>query len=162
MVAEAHSNPPGPFDVDTVKSLVRLMRRHDLTEIELRDGAQRILLRRGGQAGAVPVTTLVAPPPPVAAGGPKPVAEAPAANKNLLEIKSPMVGTFYARPKPEAAVFVSEGSRVTPTTVVCVIEAMKTFNEVTADCSGVIRKILVDNQQFVEFNQVLFLVDPTG
>jgi len=144
------------------------MRRHDLTEIDLRDGNQRICLRRGGipltASGVAPVTLapVAAPPPPATTStANQPTAEAGPAKK-LIEIRSEAVGTFYARPKPDAAPYVTKGSRVTPITVICQIEAMKTFTEVTADCSGVIADILVENQQPVDYNQVLFLVDPTG
>ncbi len=84
-------------------------------------------------------------------------------SRNLLRaIKSPTPGTFYSSASPDAEPFVKVGSRVTPTTVVCVIEAMKIFNEITADCAGVITEICVENQQAVEFNQVLFKVDPAA
>jgi acetyl-CoA carboxylase biotin carboxyl carrier protein len=80
----------------------------------------------------------------------------------LLEIKSPTPGTFYASPKPDAEPFVKVGSRVHKDTVVCLIEAMKVFNEITADVEGVIVEVLVQNQQPVEYGQVLFKVDPTA
>ena len=83
-------------------------------------------------------------------------------SRNLIEIKSPAIGTFYAKEKPEAAQpYVSIGSRVTPTTTVGSIEAMKVFSEIPAGCSGVIEEILVENGQAVEYNQVLFRVDPS-
>jgi acetyl-CoA carboxylase biotin carboxyl carrier protein len=84
------------------------------------------------------------------------------AGKTLTPIKSPTPGTFYSSSSPDAEPFVRVGSRVTPTTVVCLIEAMKIFNEITADCSGVITEICVENQQPVEYGQVLFKVDPTA
>jgi acetyl-CoA carboxylase biotin carboxyl carrier protein len=155
---------PGPFDVRTVKSLVTLMTQHDLTEIDLRDGAVRLRLRRGNQ----PVTVA---PPPLAPPAPSPAAPAsknetpgPAAApaKPLVEIKSPTVGTFYAKPKPEDPPFVKVGAKVTPATVVCLIEAMKLYNEVNAECSGTIVEVLVENQAPVEYGQVLFRVDPTA
>ena len=89
-----------------------------------------------------------------------PEAEKPTKPEQL--IKSPTPGTFYAAPSPDAEPFVRVGSRVTPTTVVCVIEAMKIFNEIQAECSGVITAVLVENQQPVEYGQALFKVDPTG
>src|SRR5262249_1290318 len=97
-------------------------------------------------------------PPPVA----QPPAEPEKPAKALHLIKSPTPGTFYAAPKPEDPPFVRVGSRVTLTPVVCIIEAMKIFNEITADCTGVITEILAENQQPVEYGQVLFKVDPTG
>src|SRR5436190_1546206 len=78
------------------------------------------------------------------------------------DIKSPTPGTFYARPNPEAEPYVKVGSRVEPKTVVCTIEAMKLYTEIQAECSGVIQEILVENGQFVEFDTVLFRVDPTA
>jgi acetyl-CoA carboxylase biotin carboxyl carrier protein len=160
--------PPSPFDVRTIKELVALMSRHDLSEIDLSDGALRIRLRRGARAGAAappPVAAVPAdagPPPPVlTVPAPKPAEEA-RPTRNLVEIKSPTPGTFYAASGPDAEPFVRVGSRVTPTTVVCLIEAMKIFNEINAECSGVIAEILVENQQAVEYGQVLFRVDPAG
>ena len=160
-MADDPSRTPRPFDVRTIKYLVALMGRHDLSEIDLREGDLRIRLLRGqhGTVVAVPPVAFHAPTavPPVAA-----VKEPARPEKALLEIKSPTVGIFYTAPSPGAEAFVREGSRVTPTTVVCLIEAMKLFTEITADCTGVIKEILVENQQSVEFNQVLFRVDPTG
>jgi acetyl-CoA carboxylase biotin carboxyl carrier protein len=160
------SNFPSPFDVATIKNLVALMSRHDLSEIDLREGDVRIRLRRGGReivpaAPAVPAIPAAAPRP---AAAPAPVAREdnvrPA--KPLQEIKSPTPGTFYSSATPWAEPFVRVGARVTPNTVVCLIEAMKIFNEIQAECSGVITEILVENQQPVEYGQVLFRVDPTN
>jgi acetyl-CoA carboxylase biotin carboxyl carrier protein len=103
----------------------------------------------------VPAAAFATPAPPKNEAAPPP-------SKKLVDIKSPVVGTFYSAPNPGAEPFVRVGSRVGPTTVVCVIEAMKVFNEITADCSGVVAAVLADNQQAVEYNQVLFQVDPTG
>jgi acetyl-CoA carboxylase biotin carboxyl carrier protein len=111
-----------------------------------------------------PVTAPIAAAPAATAAAPaKPAAEAPAAakpDKKLLEIKSESVGTFYSKPRPEDPPFVSVGSKVTPTTVVCLIEAMKLFSEVQAGVAGTIVEALVENQSPVEFGQVLFRVDP--
>jgi acetyl-CoA carboxylase biotin carboxyl carrier protein len=165
MQADEEAKAPSPFDVRTIKDLVALMSRHDLSEIDLREGEVRIRLRRGHimpiqhpPPGSIvvqatePATSASKDAPPAPA---KPV-------KELSTIKSPTPGTFYTAPSPEAEAFVQVGSRVTPTTVVCIIEAMKIFNEITADCSGVITEILVENQQPVEFGQVLFKVDPAS
>jgi acetyl-CoA carboxylase biotin carboxyl carrier protein len=164
VVADDASKNPSPFDVKTIKYLVGLMSQHDLSEIDLREGTHRIRLRRG--AREIAVQTLTAPLSPVVpasqptAATPTPEAEKPAKPVHL--IKSPTPGTFYSASSPDAEPFVQVGSRVTPSTVVCVIEAMKIFNEITADCTGVITEVLVENQQPVEFGQVLFKVDPTG
>ncbi len=169
-MAEEPIKTPGPFDVRTVRALVGLMTQHDLSEIDLRDGTQRLRLRRGlGPAhDANAIVAMSAPTPAAAPATPKadlpsPAAASPAAPaKALTEIKSPTVGTFYAAPSPDSPPYVKAGSRVTPATVVCQIEAMKIFNEITADCTGVITEILVANQQAVEYGQVLFRVDPSS
>lgn len=165
------SKIPSPFDVRTIKDLVALMGRNDLSEIDLREGDLRIRLRRG-PLGAV---SVAAHPPPAPAAAPAPLAAggtgaatAPPAEesakpaKELLTVKSPTPGTFYVAASPDAEPFVGVGSRVTPSTVVCLIEAMKIFNEITADCTGVVTEVCVDNQQPVEYGQVLFRVDATG
>jgi acetyl-CoA carboxylase biotin carboxyl carrier protein len=167
-VSEESSNIPSPFDVRTIKYLVGLMSRHDLSEIDLREGDLRIRLRRGGDKviavspAAAPTSVAASEPiatPSVNAAAPSTV-DKPA--KQLVPIKSPTPGTFYSAPTPDAEPFVRVGSRVTPTSVVCIIEAMKIFNEIQAECSGVVTEILVENQQPVEYGQVLFRVDPTG
>jgi acetyl-CoA carboxylase biotin carboxyl carrier protein len=166
-VADEASRTPGPFDVQTIKLLVGLMNRHDLSEIDLRQGDQRIRLRRGAIAPVAPTPTPAAPAPPPAAVPSAPPVPAEAAkparpDKQLHLIKSPTPGTFYTAPSPDAKPFVRVGDRVTPTTVVCVIEAMKIFNEIQAECNGVITEVLVENQQAVEYGQALFKVDPAG
>lgn len=168
-MADEDQKTAGPFDVNTVRALVMLMSRHDLSEIDLRRGDQRICLRRGPlktTVNTLPALQLPAPLSPGTASPAKP-AEAPPAPilapaKKLIEIKSPTPGTFYARRSPEADVFVKEGSRVEPKTVVCLIEAMKLYTEIQAECTGVIREILVDDAKPVEFDTVLFRVDPTA
>ena len=139
----------------------------ELKEIDLRQGEQRICLRRGPlktTVNALPPLAVPAAAAPPAALPAKPAAEAPAPApaKKLIDIKSPTPGTFYAAPSPDAAPCVQVGSRVTNTTVVGVIEAIKIFNEIQAECAGVIVEINVENQQPVEYGQVLFRVDPTG
>jgi acetyl-CoA carboxylase biotin carboxyl carrier protein len=114
------------------------------------------------EAPVVPATPSV--PAPITPAVPTPAAAVPAAHaaRKLHEIKSPTPGTFYAQEKPNAPPYVTIGSRVTPATVVCQIEAMKIFNEITADCTGVIVEILVENKQPVDYGTVLFRVDPTA
>ena len=110
-------------------------------------------------SGHAPVPVAHAAPAPVAAAAaPAAAAAAPAAASNLKEIKSPMVGTFYSSPSPEAAPFVSVGQTVTPDTVVCIIEAMKVMNEIKAEVSGTIAEIGADNGKPVQFGQALFRV----
>ncbi|MGD0464756.1 MAG: acetyl-CoA carboxylase biotin carboxyl carrier protein [Tepidisphaeraceae bacterium] len=152
----------GPMDVALLASIVKLMQDNDLNTVELRDGEKRVMLKRGAAETVMPVAMPMqypaavggSPPPPAAANG---TAEESA---KLIEIKSPMVGTFYAAASPDAKPFVTLRSEVSDETDVCVIEAMKVFNNVKAECKGTIAKILVNNGQVVEFGQVLFLVKP--
>ena len=159
----------GPMSVGFLQQLVSLMAAHDLHVVELREGERRIKLQRGATAAAqhfmMPSVGQAAQPPasvpavttPSGAGG------APAGKdeeSNLLAIKSPMVGTFYTASSPDAKPFVSVGSVVDEETDVCIIEAMKVFNNIKAECRGTIAKVLVTNGQTVEFGTVLFLVKP--
>ena len=145
-MADDASEKPNPFDVGTIKNLVALMSRHDLSEIDLSMGDQRIRLRRGSRITATPVAfPTSAMPAPTAAPAPAVSSSKPAAPekpaRTRLEIKRETPGTFYAKQNPEAPQpFVMVGSRVKPDTVVCIIEAMKIYNEVPAGCTGVITK----------------------
>jgi len=165
-LADDASPSPAPFDVSIIGRLVQLMSKHDMSEIDLRQGETRIRLRRGQRlrTPALPPIEVPAPPPAKTAEAlTRPTAEKPSAPaRYLIEIKSPTVGTFYAQPNPDAPPYVSVGSRVTPTTIVCMIEAMKIFNEIPAECSGVIVEVVAKNKEPVEFNSVLFRVDPNG
>lgn len=150
------------FNLDKLKELIELMEKHDLTDVHLRHGAEQWRLRRGPQVVAAAPSAPAAYAAPAAAPAPAvPAAAAPAAPaSNLLEIKSPIVGTFYSSPTPEDPVFVTAGSKVTQDTVVCIVEAMKVFNQITADISGTIEEMLVGNGDPVESGQVLFRVKP--
>jgi acetyl-CoA carboxylase biotin carboxyl carrier protein len=161
----AEAGGPAPFDLSKVRQLLEMMEAHGVSEISLRSGHEQIRLRRGGHAVAVaaPVMAAAAPPPaaPVAApaaGAASAPAAAPA--DNLLVIKSPTVGTFYAAQSPEDPPFVSVGTKVTTATTVCLIEAMKVFNPIAAEVSGTIEAVLVKNGDAVEFGQALFKVRP--
>ena len=163
MATESKKDKPHPFDVQTVESLIALMAKHDLTEISLSDEGQRIRLRKGG-----PAPVYAAPPPPAAvahqSAGPAvaaaPFAVAPPAKK-LHDIKSVMVGAYYARPKPDKDDFVKVGQVLKPDTTICMIEAMKIFNEIKAECSGTVAEVCVKNGDTVDFGTVLFRVDPS-
>ena len=161
-MSEEQKPPAGPFDVDTLRQLVRLMRKFDLGEVSLQDGDKRVRLRRGSNFMAVPATPMMSAAPAVGqapAGGAAPAQ--PATPSRLLEIKSPMVGTFYSKPAPDKDDYVKAGARVNAETVVGKIEAMKIFNDLPAGCSGAIAEICVQNGQFVEYDQVLFRVEPS-
>lgn len=163
-MASEGSSSGDVFDVRKVRRLVELMNEHDLAEVDLRQGDQRIRLRRGHE----PVLTYAAHPPaalpPASAHAATPSATAPAAgdDANAMYITSPMVGTFYVASSPDSPPFVSVGSQVGPDTVVCIIEAMKVFNEIPAECAGSIAAVLVSNGDSVEYGQKLFKVQPAS
>ena len=164
MSSTTGSAPGEPFDIRKVRKFIELMNEHDLTEIDLRQGDQRIRLRRGPEV----VTVAGAAPPqphtmgqhssaPGAAAGTKGAA---AEDSNFLAVRSPMVGTFYAAANPESPPFVKVGDQVGPETTVCIVEAMKVFNEIPAECAGKIVAVLVKNGDAVEYGQALFRVEP--
>ena len=144
------------MDMDRIKSVIDLMREHELSEFSIEDQDFKLSLKRGSPGMAAPLMGAgLAPaalPPPAAA--PPPPAE-----EELTPIASPLVGTFYRASSPDADPFVSVGSRVNKDTVVCIIEAMKVMNEIKAETSGVIKKILVENATAVQFGQPMFLVE---
>ena len=151
------------FDIRKIRRLVELMKEHDLTEVDLRQGDMRIQLRSdSAPVVSPPVAGVPTPLPPVA---PQPVQESAPANAEPAEsehiglIRSPMVGTFYTSPDPESPVYVKVGDHVGPDTVVCIIEAMKVYNQIPADTSGKIVAVLVENGEPVEFGQPVFRVD---
>jgi acetyl-CoA carboxylase biotin carboxyl carrier protein len=152
------------FDVRKIRRLVELMKEHDLCEIDLQQGDVRIQLRRA--SGVVPTVVGVAQPAPVALPLPPgpPAAESvppsPEANaKGIVLIKSPMVGTFYAASDPNSPPFVKVGDHIGPETTICIVEAMKVFNQIPAETSGRIIAVLAENGAPVEFGQPLFKVD---
>lgn len=148
------------FDIERIRQLVELMEQHGLAEVDLRREKQRIRLRRRVEEEMLPsvVARAVAPPQTPVAPVVEPGQRAED-DKNIVFIKSPMVGTFYGRPNPEAEAFVKVGTRVNAETTVCIIEAMKVFNEIPADVSGTIVAVLVDEEEGVEFGKPLFKVD---
>ena len=149
------------MDIEQVRQLVELMKEHELTELLVRDGDKRIILRRGpaGQilmGHSVPVPAMPAVPAAPAAAAPAPAA--PAEDVGLVPIRSPMVGTFYAASDPQSKPYVGPGFEIGPESVVCIIEAMKVFNEIKAEMAGTIEKVMVQTAQPVEFGQPLFMV----
>jgi acetyl-CoA carboxylase biotin carboxyl carrier protein len=157
------------FDVRRVRRLVELMQEFELAEIDLRQAEQRIRLRKdqdpvvmqGGYAPMpAPMPMAYAPQPVAAAAGP-PAASAGTAGEpaGALYVTSPMVGTFYLSSSPDSPAFVKVGDQVGPETIVCIVEAMKVFNEIPAEVSGKITAVLVDNAAPVEYGQKLFRVE---
>src|SRR5580692_11074185 len=149
------------MDVRLLEQIVKMMAVNDLNAVELRDGEKRITLKRGPATNSGPIYHTVAAPataaPPPAAAAAAPVVDEDA---GLKPLKSPMVGTFYAAGSPDAKPFVQVGSTIDDETDVCIIEAMKVFNNIKAETRGTIAKIQVTNGQTVEFGQILFLVKP--
>ena len=159
------SNPDDVFDVRRVRRLVELMQEFELAEIDLRQAEQRIRLRKDQEPVIVPggYAPMPAAAPPASAApstsAPAAAAVEPAAGQFIV---SPMVGTFYASSSPDAPPFVKVGDQVGPETVVCIVEAMKVFNEIPAECSGKIAALLGENGAAVEYGQRLFRVDKSG
>jgi acetyl-CoA carboxylase biotin carboxyl carrier protein len=160
------------MSVERIRELLDLMRQHELGELELRDKDFSVRLVKGARPAAAAAAAHAPAPAPAPAPAGAPFRPAPAraepafgrqpepAPEGLREITSPIVGTFYRAASPDADPFVDLGARVEPDTTICIIEAMKVMNEVKAEASGVIRKVLVENGQPVEFGQPIFLIEP--
>ena len=153
------------MDLKDLKAIIDLMKKNSITELELEKQEFKVRLKRGG--GSMPAgedLLLQGYAAPVMGGSPAALPPtplpAPAAQSSDMEIKSPMIGTFYRSPSPEAAVYVEVGAEVNADTVVCIIEAMKVMNEIKAEVKGVITQILVENAKPVEFGQPLFKIRP--
>ena len=154
------------IDIRKLKELVRLMSTNDLVELDLRDKDEQVTIRRPTPNAApqivhhapVMAAPVAAPATPAAAAPAAPAAKD--ADAGLIKIESPMVGTFYASPSPDKPPFITAGASVGPDTVVCLVEAMKIFNEIKAGCTGTIERVLVKSGDPVEFGQPLFLVKP--
>ncbi len=154
------------IDFKIVEKLLALLDDSQANTIEVKKGwwSTTIKVSKGPMGGASgPVTYQLAaesnPASPAAASGGEAVE---ALSDNYIEIKSPMVGTFYSRPEPGVEPYVRTGSRITPGKTLCIIEAMKIMNPVDSEVSGVIAEVLVEDAQPIEFGQVLFRVDPNG
>lgn len=170
-MSEAETSEGTPFDLDKLQQLVEMMEKHGLSEVNLKRGNEQWRLRRGArevvQASPMahyPMPTSFAPTasqtPALSSPAVQPSAPIAAESTGMIDIKSPTVGTFYASPSPGEAPFVSVGTAVTPETIVCLIEAMKVFNQIPSEVSGTIAAILVKNGDAIEFGQPLFRVKP--
>ena len=158
------------IDIRKLKELVRLMTSNDLVELDLRDKDEQVTLRRPTPMVAphvihapvaMPAVQAPAAAPATAAAAPAAAPPAKDSTAGLLKVESPMVGTFYASPAPEKPAFIAAGASVGPDTVVCLVEAMKIFNEIKAGVSGTVERVLVKSGDPVEFGQPLFLVKPS-
>lgn len=153
------------METKEIQQLIDFIAQSGLDEVNIETSELKIKVKRYGSAPVVSVTSQPAAPAPVStassvpAQAPAAPAE-PAASASLITIKSPMIGTFYRASNPESPAFASIGDEITPGKIVCVIEAMKLFNEIESEISGRIVKVLVENATPVEFDQPLFLVEP--
>jgi acetyl-CoA carboxylase biotin carboxyl carrier protein len=155
-------------DISKIKKLIEIMKENDLVEIEIRHEDDKIVLKRAQPQQAVSGVTMVRPESidaPVGSENTGATSQPSArlaspSEEDLVEIKSPIVGTFYATPSPDSEPYVDIGSEVGPQTVVCIIEAMKVMNEIKAETAGTIIEINVTNGQAVEYGQILFKVRP--
>jgi len=152
------------FDVDRIRKLIELMKEHDLAEIDLRQNTQRIRLCRDGKVPpvkAAPMDSFAAPVPSSAIASAVSNSET-VDGPHIVTIKSPIVGTFYSRANPNSKNFVEVGSEVSQDSVICIIEAMKVFNEIPAEIRGKIVAVLAKNEETVDFGKPLFKVDTRG
>jgi acetyl-CoA carboxylase biotin carboxyl carrier protein len=154
-------------ELKDIKAIIDLMKKNSITEFELEEKDSKLRLKRGMNGvppplqsdEPLPMSSMPAPASMLTLAPPATVT-APAVNTGELNVKSPMIGTFYRSPSPEAAAYVDIGTEVTPDTVVCIIEAMKVMNEIKSEVKGVITQNLVENGKPVEFGQPLFKVRP--
>lgn len=158
-----------PMKAKEIQELIDYISNSGLAEVKIKTQEFELSIKKYADSAPVAVAApapIPAPAPaPVAAPAPAAAAPAPApaaTPSNLVEIKSPMIGTFYLTPNPDSAPFVTEGASIKAGQTVCIIEAMKLFNEIESEISGKIVKILVSNATPVEYDQPLFLVDPAG
>jgi acetyl-CoA carboxylase biotin carboxyl carrier protein len=160
-------NESGFVDLKDIKAIIDLMKKNSISEFELERQDFKIKLKRSGNGSASapqyedsPVITYAPSSMPIpSAGGAAP--QIAGSTSGEVEIKSPMIGTIYRAPSPEAGSYVEVGTEVTPDTVVCIIEAMKVMNEIKAEAKGIITQVLVENAKPVEFGQPLFKIRPT-
>ena len=165
-MTESTKSADDAFDIDRIRKLIQLMKEHDLGEIDLRQDKQRIRICGAGQGQPVYSTAMMASAIPAVAPSsaleksavPVPEADGP----HIAYIKSPMVGTYYSKANPTAKNFVEVGSIVQNDTVVCIIEAMKVFNEIPAEIRGKIVQVLVKNEEAVDFGMPLLKIDTRG
>ena len=160
------------MDLKEIQNLIKFVAKSGASEVKLEMDDVKITIRTGKESGAKQVQQLTVPVPmPTAPVAPAPAAvhvpaeapkaEAPAEDSKYITIKSPIIGTFYRRPSPDKPIFAEVGQSIAEGDVLCIIEAMKLFNEIESEISGKIVKILVDDASPVEFDQPLFLVDPS-
>jgi acetyl-CoA carboxylase biotin carboxyl carrier protein len=150
------------IDIRKLKELVKLMVENELSELDLRDQSETVTIKRGSDQEPIiyqaPAHAATAPAASPAAAPAEPATDT--TDAGLIAIESPMVGTYYSKPNPDSPIFANIGDQVGPDSVVCLLEAMKVFNEIKAEQSGTIAKCCVKDGDAVEFGQVLFMVKP--
>jgi acetyl-CoA carboxylase biotin carboxyl carrier protein len=151
------------MNLDEIKSILQLMEANKLVEFEYEDDGRRLKLRRAEDRIVTTAVPMAVPTAMPVASAPMPAVPSPAAEParaaNVVEFKSPLVGTFYRSAKPDSDPFVNVGDEVGPDKVLCIIEAMKVMNEIKAEMHGVVRDILTKNGQAVEFGESMFLIE---
>ena len=150
--------------IDEIKTIVKLMSEHDLTEFKIEAEEMRLCIKRGSDTAPVITSSHImqspaAPAVAAPAAAPAPAAESAKTTAGKNTIDAPIVGTFYRSPSPDAPSFVKPGDKIQADTVVCIIEAMKVMNEIKAEKSGVLKEILVENASPVEYGQPLFVIE---
>ena len=157
------------MDIKQIRKIIELMKANELCEFEMEEEGFRIAIKRrnGNESQVVlsnaPTSSMAVAPPPVAAATAASASVAAVEKveeKKYVEVKSPIVGTFYRSPSPDAEPYVVVGAEIEPESVVCIVEAMKVMNEIKAEVKGIVRKILVDNATPIQFGQALFLIEP--
>lgn len=152
------------MDIRKIKKLIELVEESGISELEITEGEESVRIHRGGSASAAPMQ--YAAPMPVAQAAPAPATAAPAEAESAVTdepsgniVRSPMVGTFYRSSSPDAKSFVEVGQKVSVGDTLCIVEAMKMMNQIEAEVAGVVKQIMVDNQDPVEFDQPLFVIE---
>ena len=150
--------------IEEIKTIIKLMSENDLTEFKIEAEDMHLCLKRGGQLPGSQIIIPAAAPVPAAAPAPvapaaAPAPAAPAVSANRTTVDAPIVGTFYRSPSPDAPAFVKVGDTVSADTTVCIIEAMKVMNEIKAEKAGVVKEIVAQNGQPVEYGQVLIILE---
>ena len=154
------------MNIKDIKAIVDLMKKNAVSEFEMEEGDLKIKLRREpserskGEVGVVQETPVIVHAPAAAPTASVPETPVPEPVNVDLEVKSPMIGTFYRRPSPDSDPFVEVGAAVNPDAVVCIIEAMKVMNEIKSEVKGVIAEVLVEDGKPVEYGQALFRIEP--
>jgi len=151
------------MDIKEIKQLIKIVESSNINELEIEEENKKICIKKTSGNSMVQVQQVPMPAAPMAAPVAAPAASSPAApevkNDNIFEVRSPMVGTFYRAPSPDADPYTEVGNTVKAGDVLCIVEAMKLMNEIECEVSGKVTEILVENAQPVEYNQVLFLVE---